>query len=92
MDPWCGRETSDIVYHDVDGVFTNHLVEKGYLGSDMWAGVKDVEYYVEVKTSTGACQTPFYMSKSQYSRVSCSRLLCDIISSGVVSVLRARIC
>ncbi|KAI1487736.1 hypothetical protein F5X96DRAFT_681025 [Biscogniauxia mediterranea] len=70
MEPWCGQETSDITYRDDgDGALTRVLVEKGYLAPrDAWAG-KRPEYFIEVKTTTAACDTPFFMSKAQYQRV-----------------------
>lgn len=70
MQPWFGRETADITYHDGNGELTSLLIDKGYLDSEVWAGISDVPYFIEVKTTTGRYHTPFYMSKSQYQRVS----------------------
>ena len=72
MEPWQGRETADITYADRDGVLTDLLVDKGYLARDDWAGRRP-KYFIEVKTTTSACDTPFYMSKAQYQRVSFGR-------------------
>ncbi|KNG81405.1 hypothetical protein ANOM_010513, partial [Aspergillus nomiae NRRL 13137] len=41
---------------------------KGYLSSEMWAG-KRPRFYLEVKSTTSSCETPFYMSKYQYERM-----------------------
>ncbi|CEJ93514.1 hypothetical protein VHEMI09096 [[Torrubiella] hemipterigena] len=63
-----GPEPSDIVCKDDSGVFTNMLVEHGY----MEASVLDeppIQYYIEVKTTTTKCNTAFYMSNSQYNKV-----------------------
>jgi hypothetical protein len=68
---WNGRETADITYADHNSTLTNLLIDKGYLSSDTWAGAK-LRYYIEVKTTMGACETPFYMSKHQYKMVSFS--------------------
>ncbi|KAL1877359.1 hypothetical protein VTK73DRAFT_8654 [Phialemonium thermophilum] len=65
LTPWDGNETSDIVYNDVGGAFTDLLVDKGYLAPEMWAGAKP-KYYIEVKATTGPCSTPFFMSRHQY--------------------------
>ena len=74
MDSWNGRETADIVYDDDNSVLTGLLIDKGYLAQDQWRDHKP-KYYIEVKSTTGACDTPFYMSKHQYQRVSFAVLL-----------------
>ena len=66
---WGGRETSDITYADYDSTLTALLIDKGYLPEDAWQGAR-LQYYIEVKTTTGPCHTPFYMSGDQYRRVS----------------------
>ncbi|KAF1822941.1 uncharacterized protein K489DRAFT_319943 [Dissoconium aciculare CBS 342.82] len=63
-----GRETADIVYSDARGDFTNLLIDSGYLERQRWSGATP-EYFIEVKTTTSDCQTPFYMSKFQYKRM-----------------------
>ena len=65
MDDWEGRETSDITYNDSSGVLTDVLIDKGYLTADHWRG-KRPKYYIEVKSTTGHCGRPFFMSKHQY--------------------------
>ncbi|GAB1196804.1 hypothetical protein APSETT444_006081 [Aspergillus pseudonomiae] len=67
LQPWCGRETADLVYTDSEGILTSFLIAKGYLSSKMWAG-KSPRFYLEVKSTTSSCETPFYMSKYQYER------------------------
>lgn len=67
--PWNHKETSDIEYSDSEGVLTELLIENGYLERDTWQNKKP-RYYLEVKTTTGPCEAPFYMSKSQYRLVS----------------------
>ncbi|KAK6863513.1 hypothetical protein PG995_000041 [Apiospora arundinis] len=60
-----GPETSDITYDDTDGVLTNLLVAKGYMPAHISARER-IGYSIEVKTTTDACEAPFYMSNSQY--------------------------
>ncbi|KPM37810.1 hypothetical protein AK830_g8763 [Neonectria ditissima] len=68
MPPWIGKETSDIVYHDTDRVLTELLVEKGHLQREAWLK-KTPRYFIEVKCTTGKCETPFYISKAQYQKM-----------------------
>lgn len=68
LTPWNGSETADIVYSDVEGELTEALVELQYLDDSVWTGARP-DYYIEVKTTTGKCEEPFYMSDSQYRRV-----------------------
>ncbi|KAI1633135.1 hypothetical protein F4809DRAFT_624584 [Biscogniauxia mediterranea] len=79
MEPWSGQETSDITYRDGDGALTDVLVEKGYLARDAWAG-KRPDYFIEVKTTTAACDTPFFMSKAQYQRMRDNVLTADNVA------------
>ncbi|PNP45552.1 hypothetical protein TGAMA5MH_02775 [Trichoderma gamsii] len=65
---WRGRETADLVYDDTEGQFTNTLIGCGYLNHDEWHNARP-KYYIEVKTTTGPRETPFYMSNSQYERM-----------------------
>ncbi|KAK3370805.1 hypothetical protein B0T24DRAFT_554720 [Lasiosphaeria ovina] len=67
--PWTGRETADIAYADADGALVRLLVGAGYLDARVWAGVKGLQCFVEVKATTGPCSAPFYMSKGQYKRM-----------------------
>lgn len=70
LSPWIGSETADIVYQDSESYLTALLIEHGYLPEEQWREVTP-QYYIEVKTTTGSCESPFFTSKSQYSRVSC---------------------
>ncbi|RTE73601.1 hypothetical protein BHE90_011964 [Fusarium euwallaceae] len=63
--PWNHRETSDLEYDDSEGALTELMIDNGYLERDIWENKKP-KYYLEVKTTTGPCEAPFYMSKSQY--------------------------
>lgn len=66
---WPGhRETADLVYDDGSGDLTRVLIERGYLDGS-WEGCTP-NFLLEVKTTTGPCETPFFMSKTQYERVS----------------------
>ncbi|KAM5345808.1 hypothetical protein ACJ41O_011669 [Fusarium nematophilum] len=64
MEPWNTRETADLVYVDTAGHFTDTLIGCGCLDNE-WHGARP-KYYIEVKTTTGPCGTPFYMSGNQY--------------------------
>ncbi|KAH9997392.1 hypothetical protein F4779DRAFT_606565 [Xylariaceae sp. FL0662B] len=81
MRPWNGRETADIIYTDSDGILTTAFIKNRYLDEKIWKGRKPT-YYIEVKTTTGPCQTPFYMSKHQYKR------MCDM-SNGLAGTENA---
>lgn len=70
MDNWQGRETADIVYTDRDGVLTKFLRDNCTGGFP--AGIPDgreIEYFLEVKTTTGECNARFFMSSGQYQLV-----------------------
>ncbi|KAL2282176.1 hypothetical protein FJTKL_11005 [Diaporthe vaccinii] len=81
MGPWRGRETSDITYTDTGGVLTDLLIRNHYLDRDRWAG-ETPHYFIEVKTTTSACNAPFFMSKAQYERMKDATL-----SGGSTSVI-----
>lgn len=68
MSRWTGIETSDITYMDTQGILTDLLIRNHYLDRDTWAG-ETPHYFIEVKTTTSACDTPFFMSNAQYERV-----------------------
>lgn len=72
MEPWSdsARETSDIVYEDLADELTRLLVEGQYLNADAWTGRRRVRYYIEVKSTFGHCDGPFYMSERQRQLVS----------------------
>ncbi|KAI3326722.1 hypothetical protein HD806DRAFT_551833 [Xylariaceae sp. AK1471] len=65
MPPWKDRETADIVYSDFSGILTTAFIDNGYLSEKKWKGRKPM-YYIEVKTTRGACEMPFFVSKNQY--------------------------
>jgi hypothetical protein len=72
---WEGRETADIVYKDCDGRLTRWL--KGNCTGGYPAGFRNrdfaehpIEYYFEVKSTTGACGSRFFLSTGQYKLVS----------------------
>ena len=73
---WSRRETADLVYVDSSGQLTNTLLDSGILTDVEWSG-KRPTYYFEVKTTTGPCKTPFYMSGNQYRLVSLLRYLIE---------------
>lgn len=76
MQNWVGRETADIVYTDRTGDLTRYLrrectggfPEQIALDHDH-VGVP-IEYFLEVKSTVGACNTRFFLSGGQYKRVS----------------------
>ncbi|KAK2592305.1 hypothetical protein QQS21_009995 [Conoideocrella luteorostrata] len=65
IDAWPHSETSDLVYDDTEGHFTDMLIGCGYLDEDEWHGARP-KYFLEVKTTTGPRETPFYVSGNQY--------------------------
>lgn len=74
---WHGAETSDLIYTDETAGLSKEL--KRLLIGDVfedwlpeWLVDKNepLEWFFEVKTTLGACNTPFFMSQSQHSRVS----------------------
>ncbi|KAK6958355.1 hypothetical protein Daesc_001154 [Daldinia eschscholtzii] len=67
MSAWSGIETSDLEYEDVDGRLTAVLISKGHLRSE-WRGLRP-KYYIEVKTTPGARDAPFFMSDAQYHKM-----------------------
>lgn len=64
-----GRETSDIVYDDTSSALTEKLCQSHYLDKQIWTQ-ETPRYYIEVKTTTEACQEAFYVSSAQFKRVS----------------------
>ena len=68
--PWRGREISDIMYsgrclrlQDFLRQNTSHPYPP-WLDSDV--APHPVLYHIEVKTTSGPCSTPFFMSQNQY--------------------------
>lgn len=69
MPPWPHRrETSDIVYDDINSRLTRLLIQAGYLDENIWADAEP-QYLIEVKTTTGDCGDRFFLSSNQYRMV-----------------------
>ncbi|KAM0556994.1 hypothetical protein ACHAPJ_005673 [Fusarium lateritium] len=66
--PTGGREIADLVYDDAEGTLTSLFIDNGYLTKEDWEGKKP-KYLLEVKSTTGPCHAPFFMSKRQYQRI-----------------------
>ncbi|ORY18241.1 hypothetical protein BCR34DRAFT_596464 [Clohesyomyces aquaticus] len=75
LQEWRGRETADLVYTDRSGHLTQHLRTNciggfpGQIPEIHNFATHPIEYYLEVKTTTSACGTRFYLSNSQYKRM-----------------------
>ncbi len=67
MPSWVGTEGADLEYEDEEGILTDALVEKRYL-TDEYSGRRP-RYYLEVKTTPGHLDSPFFMSGAQYQKV-----------------------
>lgn len=89
MNPWNGRETADLVYNDTEGDLTALLVEHGYLDPNGWHNARP-KFFIEVKTTTGPLETPFYLSKYQHRRVSVSKTLRPICAKSYVDASNTR--
>ncbi|KAJ9143512.1 ATPase-like, ATP-binding domain [Pleurostoma richardsiae] len=68
MKAWREMETTGFTYKDKHGDLTAVLVDRGYLDREEWHNARP-EYFLDVKTTTGPYNTPFYMSKYQYKRM-----------------------
>ncbi|KAI5865504.1 hypothetical protein GGS23DRAFT_559520 [Durotheca rogersii] len=79
MDSWRGIETSDLQYQDDDGTLTNALISRGYL-QRKWKNTRP-RFYIEVKTTAGPWDTPFYMSNAQWTKLK------DLSRDGSVCVI-----
>ncbi|KAN0093560.1 hypothetical protein V8E51_016744 [Hyaloscypha variabilis] len=66
MEVWEGYENADIIYNDTTGEFTKLLIDNGYLDRNVWANAIPPKYSLEVKTTTGECDTPFFLGLKQY--------------------------
>lgn len=66
-----GDDRADIMFDDSTGELTGLLIDQGYLSRNEWQGARP-RYYMEVKTTTGRLETPFYMSRAQYRQVGLS--------------------
>lgn len=83
LQQWTGSETADIVYHDRQLRLTEILIENGYLFpqsgqppfwfpesvADSWWNGPKPKYYVEVKTTPGPLDAPFFCSEGQVQRM-----------------------
>ncbi|KAH6874160.1 hypothetical protein B0T10DRAFT_587961 [Thelonectria olida] len=71
MKPWGEKEEADIMYEDVTGAFTSLLADSGYLGTWDAHTIRQArpEYFIDVKSTTGPFETPFFMSKAQYRKM-----------------------
>ncbi|KAK9413585.1 putative Protein NO VEIN C-terminal domain-containing protein [Seiridium unicorne] len=87
MITWKGRETADIVYWDVAGTLTKELIELAYLDKSLWADSRPT-YYIEVKTTTGPRETPFYMSKGQFKRMQATSNVGPRVSTAIYVIFR----
>lgn len=67
MAVWSGIETSDLEYKDNDGTLTEALIYKGHL-RNRWRNRRP-KYYIEVKTTPGPWDMPFFMSNAQYHKM-----------------------
>ncbi|OTA98084.1 hypothetical protein M426DRAFT_17772 [Hypoxylon sp. CI-4A] len=67
MESWRGIETSDLQYKDETGTLTNVLIDLKHLEAS-WRDRRP-QYYIEVKTTPGPWDTPFYMSHAQWGKM-----------------------
>ncbi|KAI1385608.1 uncharacterized protein F4822DRAFT_413682 [Hypoxylon trugodes] len=67
MDSCSDNETSDLEYEDSHGTLTEVFINRKHLGPQ-WRG-RHPKYYIEVKTTPGSKDTPFYMSDAQYKKM-----------------------
>lgn len=74
---WTGTETADIVYYDVDGQLANFLARQDsvILSNLSLSNLrKDPTFYIEVKSTLGAEDTPFFCSQSQVDKMESIRV------------------
>ncbi|RVX68617.1 hypothetical protein B0A52_07044 [Exophiala mesophila] len=73
--PWHGREISDIMYEGNCSRLMELLRDNTTFRYPAWLGIQSgatsmstpvVNYHIEVKTTPGPCNTPFFMSSNQY--------------------------
>ncbi|KAF2667223.1 hypothetical protein BT63DRAFT_481662 [Microthyrium microscopicum] len=84
---WSGRETADIVYRDEANKLTAMLISKGYLSREKWVD-RTPTYYLEVKTTTGPLEQPFFCSQNQYDRMEKLELSEDRIDGEIYLIVR----
>jgi hypothetical protein len=70
---WSGIETSDIVYFDSESTLTDLLIRHGYLTRETWSR-RTPTYYIEVKTTMGDVDRPFFCSQPQFDRMEAHEL------------------
>ena len=63
---WQGYEVADFMYKDNTGRFENWLHHTCPQFFPPLPGNKTIDYLIEVKTTTGPCCTPFFVSGNQY--------------------------
>ncbi|KAL4881114.1 hypothetical protein BJY04DRAFT_218629 [Aspergillus karnatakaensis] len=88
LTPWNGVETADIVYHDSTSSLTSTLINAGHLNG-RWAE-STPKYFIEVKTTTGECDSAFFMSRAQYRRMERMQLR-DTLEDGIEIYLIFRV-
>jgi hypothetical protein len=68
--PWSGREISDIMYKGSCPRLMEMLRQNTTFSYPAWLESPTisaaVHYHIEVKTTSGPCSTPFFMSGNQY--------------------------
>ncbi|RYP49446.1 hypothetical protein DL768_004856 [Monosporascus sp. mg162] len=67
MCSWVGTETSDLEYEDQAGTLTDALIRHEFLGDEHRG--RRLRYYIEVKTTPGPRDAPFFMSHAQYEKM-----------------------
>lgn len=69
MQPWTGREVSDIMYLGDCNQLRQFLRQHSSNPYPPWIDATTptpLQYHIEVKTTPGPCNTPFFMSQNQY--------------------------
>lgn len=74
---WPGPETADFVYRDGSGRFERWLRRTSKHPFPALPQDGEIKYLIEVKTTTGPCKTPFFMSQNQYRLMKKHRLAND---------------
>ena len=63
---WPAAEIADLMYKDNTGEFENWLRRCSRHSFPSLPQDGEIQYLIEVKTTTGPCSSPFFMSKNQY--------------------------
>jgi hypothetical protein len=66
--PLTETEITDLVYSDREGELTALLIQAGYLASSSWRECTPT-YHIEVKTTMGSMNYPFFCSQTQFERM-----------------------